>query len=122
VQHSIAIGPAYIKAKMVDRRTPEETKQFTDAQLAALRESGLRKLLISVRSSRAIFKVEEWNLTRVLDEMAGMEGLKVALVSDSPDLEMAHQYVTLIANLRGLAFKAFRDEQAGVEWLMTPGN
>jgi hypothetical protein len=103
---------------MVGRTTAEETRQFADAQLAALRESGLRRLLVSVRSSRPVFKVQGWNLSAVLDEMAGMEGLRVALVADTKELALSHQYVELLARQRGLAFKACGDEHAGVEWLM----
>jgi hypothetical protein len=53
--------------------------------------------------------------------MAGMGHLKVALVSDTKDLAMSHQYVELLAKQRGLAIRAFDNEQAGVEWLMSPG-
>jgi len=120
VQHWIEVGPAYIRAVMVGRTTAEETRRFAHAQLAALKESGLRKLLVSVSSSRPVFKVQGWNLSSVLDEMVAMEGLKVALVSDTRELALSHQYVELLARQRGLAFKTFGDEQAGVEWLMGP--
>src|SRR5688572_32893859 len=62
MHHSITIGPAYIKAEMVDRKTAEETRRFVNAQLAALRESGLHRMLVSVRSSRPVFKVSGWNI------------------------------------------------------------
>ena len=122
MHHTITIGPAYIKAEMVDRKTAEETRRFVNAQLAALRESGLSRMLVSVKSSRPVFKVSGWNISALFDEMAGMGNLKVALVSDTKDLAMSHQYVELLAKQRGLAIRAFDNEQAGVEWLMSPGD
>lgn len=115
---SIEIGPVYIKAEMVGRKTADETRQFVEAQLAALRESGLRKLLVSVRSSRPVFKVEAWNLSGLLDQFAGMEGVKVALTSDTKELAMSHEYVELLARQRGVAFRAFDREKPAVEWLI----
>jgi hypothetical protein len=79
-------------------------------------------MLVSVKSSRPVFKVSGWNISALFDEMAGMGNLKVALVSDMKDLAMSHQYVELLAKQRGLAIRAFDNEQAGVEWLMSPGD
>jgi hypothetical protein len=119
MRHSIHIGPTYVKAEMAERRTPEETRQFAEAQLAALRQSGLRRLLISVSASRPVFKVQDWDLEAVLEEMAGMEGLKVALIADTAELAMSHQYVELLARQRKLAFRSFREEWPAVNWLLS---
>jgi len=119
MRQSVRIGADYVRAEIHGRETAEQTRQFVAAQLAALRESGLRKLLVSVRRSSALFKVEGWDLSRTLDDMAGMAGLKVALVSDSPELASSHQYVELLARQRRLDFRSFRDESTAVQWLLS---
>ena len=118
MRYTIEIGPHYIKAEMIDRDTAEETKEFVDAVLAALKEHKLPRVLISTRESRPLYKVESWNLSGALDQLMGMKGLKVAFVSDSKELAMSQQYIELLAQQRGLAFKTFKSEKAAAEWLM----
>jgi len=118
MRQEIVVSPDYIRAEMVGRRTADETKEFVTTLLEALRNSDVRKVLVSVKSSTALFTVEKWDLPRALDEMSKMGGLRVALVSDSQDLEMAHKYVTILAFQRGLTFKVFRAEQDATAWLL----
>jgi hypothetical protein len=118
MRYTIDVLPGYIKAEMVERDSAEETSQFVDAILEALGEHTLRKLLISIRSSRPVFKVSEWNLSGVLDKVMGMNGLKVAFISDTKELEMSQQYIELLAKQRGLAFRTFGSEKAAADWLL----
>ena len=118
MRYTIEVGPNYIKAEMVDRDTAEETKQFVGAILDALREHNLLRVLVSIRSSRPVYKVESWNLSGALDQVMTMKGLKVAFVADSKELAMSQQYIELLAQQRGLAFKTFRTEKAAADWLM----
>ncbi|MGQ0546464.1 MAG: hypothetical protein ACT4P3_14195 [Betaproteobacteria bacterium] len=108
----------YLKAEMWERDTAEETREFVDAILAALRETGLARLLISIRASRPVFKVEQWGLSAALDRIAGTPGLKVAFISDSRETAMSQDYIALIARQRGLAFRAFAAESEAVAWLL----
>ena len=118
MRYTIEVGPQYIKAEMVERDTAEETKEFVDAVLGALRQHRLLRLLISTRSSRPVYKVESWNLSGALDQVMGMKGLKVALVADSKELAMSQQYIELLAQQRGLAFKTFKSERLAADWLV----
>lgn len=52
--------------------------------------------------------------------MAAIPGMKIALASDSRELAAAHEYMQLIAAQRGVAVRAFADEQAALEWLRAP--
>jgi hypothetical protein len=119
MRYTIEVGPHYIKAEMVDRDTAEETREFVDAILDALREHKRLRLLISTRSSRPVYKVESWNLSGALDQVAGMKGLKVAFLADSRELALSQQYIELLAVQRGLAFKTFDSEKRAAEWLMS---
>lgn len=108
----------YLKAEMVDRDTAEETAQFVTAIVQALRAQEGRKLLISTRQSRPVFKVEDWKLSAALDQVMSIPGLKVAFVSDTRELAMSQDYIALLGRQRGLEFKAFgADEGAAISWL-----
>jgi hypothetical protein len=121
MRYTIEVGPHYIKAEMVDRDTAEETKEFVDAILDALRKHKLLRVLISIRLSRPVYKVESWNLSGALDQVTGLKGLKVAFVADSKELAMSQQYIELLAQQRGLAFKTFNSEQRAADWLTGSG-
>ena len=108
----------YLKAEMVDRDTAEETAQFVGAIVEALRKQEARRVLISTRHSRPVFKVEDWKLSAALDQVMSIPGLKVAFVSDTRELAMSQDYIALLGRQRGLEFKAFgADESAAISWL-----
>lgn len=121
MRYSIEKQPAgYLKAAMVDRDTAEETAQFVAAIVEALRREEVRKVLISTRQSRPVFKVEDWKLSAALDQVMSIAGLKVAFVSDTRELAMSQDYIALLGRQRGLDFQAFgADESAAVAWLTT---
>jgi len=103
---------------MVERDTAAETAEFVQAIVAALRAHGLFKLLISIRKSRPVFKVEEWKLSEALDQVMSISGLKVAFIADTRELAMAQEYIALIGRQRGLDFRTFAAEQPAVAWLL----
>ena len=108
----------YLRAEMVERDTAEETAQFVNAIVDALRHDDVRKILISTRQSRPVFKVEDWRLSAALDQVTSIAGLKVAFVSDTRELAMSQDYIALLGRQRGLQFQAFgADESAAITWL-----
>jgi hypothetical protein len=108
----------YLQAEMVERDTAEETAQFVEAIVEALRAEGAPdKLLISIRHSRPVFKVEQWKLSAALDKVMSLAGLQVAFIADSRELQMSQQYIALLGRQRGLKFESFDGEAAAVAWL-----
>ena len=117
MNYTIEVLPTYIRAEMRERDTADETRAFVQALLAAINEQRLFRVLISVRESRAIFKVQDWNLSGALADAMRMAGLKVAFISDSPEVAHSQQYIALLARQRGLAFQAFGTETEALAWL-----
>jgi hypothetical protein len=115
-----AIDPreGYLRAELIERETPEETRTFGEAVHAAMREKRLPRVLVVVRASRPIFRVEEYQLSEFLTRFADIPGCRVALVSDSKELAAAHEYVELIAGQRGVPLRAFTDEASATQWLL----
>jgi hypothetical protein len=106
---------------MTGRDTAAETAEFVEAIVAALRAQGAsRRLLISIRRSRPVFKVEDWKLSQALDQVMSIPGLRVAFIADSREVAMSQEYIALIARQRGLEFEAFSTEAAAVSWLERP--
>ena len=107
----------YLKAEMVERDTAAETAEFVEAIVGALAARKARRLLISIRDSRPVFKVEEWKLSAALEKVMSMPGLQVAFIADTRELQMSQEYIALLGRQRGLNFKSFDSEQAAVAWL-----
>jgi hypothetical protein len=118
VQYKIELCAGYLKAEMVERDTAAETSEFVNAILEALRLHRIFKVLISIRSSRPVFKVEDWNLSGALEQVMRLPGLKVAFIADTKEISMSQDYIALLAQQRGLAFRAFGAEKAAVTWLL----
>jgi hypothetical protein len=117
VHYSIEVLSGYLKAEMVERESAAETAEFVDALVAALRTRGVYKLLISIRRSRPVFKVEDWKLSEALDKVMSVPNLKVAFIADTRELAMSQEYIALLGRQRGLEFEAFITEQAALAWL-----
>ena len=107
----------YLKAEMVERDTAAETAEFVEAIVGALAARKARRLLISIRDSRPVFKVEEWKLSAALEKVMSMPGLQVAFIADTREVQMSQEYIALLGRQRGLDFKSFDSEQAAVAWL-----
>jgi hypothetical protein len=116
VWHRIGVEPGYLRAELFNRQTVEETRNFLDAVLAAALEHRLPLVLLRVRNSIPIFTIERYGLSRYLD-LAFKSKYRIALVGDTPELRIAHQYVATIARMRGVRLRAFSDEASAVGWL-----
>ena len=102
---------------MRSRETAEETRDFVAAILEGLRTHGVSRVLISIRDSRALFKIEDWKLSEAIDEAVRIGRIRVAFIADAEDVRMSQQYIALVGRQRGLDFEAFGSEQTAVAWL-----
>lgn len=113
----ISARPGYLSVSVADRGDAADSRVLLQNLLAIVRDGEHRRVLISVRRSRAIFKVEEYGLSDVLARAAGFPGLRVAMVADTSELFASYQYVELLAAQKGLTAKAFRSEAEALRWL-----
>jgi hypothetical protein len=118
VEYKIEILPGYIRAEMVERDTAEQTAEFVQAILSALRAQPVRRVLISTRKSRPVFKVEQWKLSETLEQLMGMSGVRIAFIADTREIALSQEYIALLGRQRGLRFETFDSEPAAVAWLL----
>jgi len=117
--YRIALDRGVLRAELFGRETVEETKTFFQAVLRASRESRCPRILISIRSSKPVFQLERHGLIEYFRELAETSP-RIALLGDSRDLRFSHEYVELIAGLRGLNVRSFPDETAAYRWFEDP--
>lgn len=114
----IAKREGYLYVAVADRGGPTDARDVLQKVISAAQENAARRLLISVRRSGAIFKVEEYGLSDAIMRFAGLPGLRVAMVGDSMELFASYQYIEVLALQKGLAARAFRSEREALRWLL----
>ncbi len=114
-----AIAPAagYLRADLYDRTTAEETREFLSALTARALATGADRVLISVHSSRALFRVQQFGLAELFEVAASRPGHRVALVADDLPVRLSQQYVSTLAKIRGLHVESFGSERQAIAWL-----
>lgn len=114
----IAARPGYLQVSVSERGDTEDARELLQKLIAAVQAGERRRLLISVRRSSALFKAAEYGLADALARAAGVPGLKVALVADTPELFASYQEIEAMAAQKKLEAKAFRSESAALGWLL----
>ncbi len=107
----------HIKAEISDRQTALETRQFLQAVAAAAEAHKCARVLISVKDSNPLFKVEAYGISDYFKLLARNRASRVALLSDSEEIRASHEYIVLLASQHGAQVESFRSEPEAVKWL-----
>ena len=118
--YRITLDRGVLRAELFGRETVEETRTFFEAIVSASRESRSPCILISVRSSKPIFRLARHGLLEYFRELAVTPSRRIALLGDSRDLRLSHEYVELIARQHGFNVRSFPDETAAYQWFRDP--
>jgi hypothetical protein len=107
----------YLRADLFGRQTVEQTLEFAQALSAEARTLAANRILIWVRNSRPIFKLERYDISEKFRQLANHRQLRVALLADSDEVRASHQYMEVLASQQGAKVRAFRDEARALDWL-----
>ena len=116
MRYEIVAGPKYVRADLYNRRTAEDTRKFLSALAAECTRLGCFNILVSVHASKPIFTLERYGFSSFI-QVALRNSAKVAALTDNAECRVAHEYAVMLARLRGVNARAFRDEAAAVAWL-----
>jgi len=112
----ITAEPGYLKADLFDRRTAQETRDALAAIAAEARKRRCPQILISVHTSRPIFRVEQYGLPDYFRELGAIPKCRIALTADSSELRLSQQYIESLARQHGVNLRSFHNEQAALDW------
>ncbi len=115
----LAIDQDFLRAELVSRETAGETREFLHAVAAAATAHAMRRVLILVKSSKPLFKVDEYGINEFLALLAQEPEGRVALLADSEEVRRSHEYVEVLARQCGARVRSFPSESAALEWLAT---
>ncbi len=91
----------YVRAEVSDRKTAADTHDFIRALEAKVAEAGLTRVLICVRQSRPIFKLQSHGITEYFRNVAANPANRVALISDSDDMRSSQHYIEMLGREQG---------------------
>jgi hypothetical protein len=109
----------YLRAELFGRETAEDTHEFLSAVSAKVQESGLTRVLIWVRNSRPVFRIEKHRIFEFFKLVASNTAYRVALLGDSEELRASQEYIEVLARQQRAKVRAFREEALALEWLRT---
>lgn len=107
----------YVRGDLYGRETAEETKEFLQAVAQEALAAECDRVLISIHTSRAIFRVQQFGLADLFRLLASRPAHRVALVADSFEVRVAQQYIATLAKIEGLRVRSFASETDAVAWL-----
>jgi hypothetical protein len=116
MRYQITLHPAYLRADLYHRRSAEETREFLEAVAAEGIRNEKWRVLISVHASDPIFTVEKYGLSSFI-EIARKYAEKIALVADTREVRIAHEYAAVLVRIAGVDMKTFREEAVAIAWL-----
>src|SRR5438876_6526857 len=117
MQYKIAMERGFLRADLLERETAEETRRFLRAVVFESVRHGCSRILVRVRSSKTLFTVERSGVLETFKKLASDPAHRIALVGDTVELGMSHDYVALLARQQGITLRNFHNESQAIEWV-----
>ncbi|HEV2227917.1 MAG TPA: hypothetical protein VGR86_03100 [Steroidobacteraceae bacterium] len=115
--YRITSEAGYLRAELFHRETVDEAREFFAAVAECARRRRCNVILISVHSSSALFTADRSGFFAEFAILDGDPERKIALVADNEELDLSHEYFSLLAQHQGLNVRHFRDEPQALQWL-----
>lgn len=117
MQYKIAMESGFLRADLLERETAEETRRFLRAVVFESIRHGCPRVLVHVRSSKTLFTVERYGVLETFKRLASDPAHRIALVGDTVEMGMSHDYVALLARQQGITLRNFQNEPQAIEWV-----
>jgi hypothetical protein len=106
-----------LSAELFNRRTAAESKEFLGALVAYAKRHRSTRVLIHVHVSRTVFRIGEHGLIEHLQQLSANPSCRLALLGDTTEICLSHEYIELLARQRGIDLCCFNDESSALQWL-----
>jgi hypothetical protein len=117
MQYKIAMERGFLRADLLERETAEETRRFLRAVVFESVRHGCPRVLVHVRSSKTLFTVERFGVLETFKRLASDPAHRIALVGDTVEMGISHDYVALLARQQGITLRNFHNESQAIEWV-----
>ena len=117
MKYKINAKSDHLLAQLFGRETAEEMQEFLRAVVLENRTSLRPFVFLDIRASRPLFNVERPGLFDCFKELSGVPSCKIAMLGDTEELCISHDYLVLLAEQQGLNVRSFRSKAAVLGWL-----
>ena len=117
MKYQITMEHGFLRADLLERETAEETRAFLQAVALASINHHCSRVLVYVRLSNPLFTVERHGVLGSFKKIASDPAHRIALLGDTLELGMSHDYVSLLGRQQGINLRSFRAEGEAVGWL-----
>jgi hypothetical protein len=117
MQYKIAMERGFLRADLLERETAEEMRRFLRAVVFESVRHGCPRVLVHVRSSKTLFTVEKFGVLETFKRLASDPAHRIALVGDTVEMGMSHDYVALLARQQGITLRNFHNESQAIDWV-----
>ena len=117
MQYKIAMERGFLRADLLERETAEEMRRFLRAVVFESVRHRCPRVLVHVRSSKTLFTVEKFGVLETFKKIASDPAHKIALLGDTVEMGMSHDYVALLARQQGITLRNFQNESQAIEWV-----
>jgi len=107
----------HLRAELFERESAAETREFLNALAEDCLKHGSTRILVCVADSRPIFRIEDYQASVFLRQLAARATTRVALVAGHHDVRAAHEYLEVLARQQGASLRSFPDEVPALRWL-----
>ena len=117
MNYEISAEPGFLRAKLRNRETIEESREFLEGIALENKVHRRSGILVDVRASRPIFHVDRHGLFDQCRRLLAGASCRIALLGDTKELRLSHDYIALLARQQGLDVRSFRNEVDALRWL-----
>jgi hypothetical protein len=117
MNYRISTENGFLRADLLERETADETRTFLQTVVLATISQRCSRVLVHVRLSKPLFTVERHGVLRSLNRIALDPTHKIALLGDTVELGISHDYVALLGRQQGICLRSFQSEAEAVDWL-----
>jgi len=114
--YKITVEPDYLRAELFNRETMDETREFLQIVASAAVKHQRSQVLMSVHASNPVFTVERSGFLAYFKKLIADPSHKIALLGDSVELGISHEYIELIGRQHGVNVQSFQDEAKALQW------
>jgi hypothetical protein len=105
MNYRISVENDFLRADLLDRETADETRRFLQSVVLATVNHRCSRVLVHVRLSTPMFTVERHGVLSILKKIAADPTHKIALLGDTLELGMSHDYVSLLGRQQGITLR-----------------
>jgi hypothetical protein len=117
MKYQITMEGGFLRADLLERETAEETRAFLQAVVLGSVNHRCSRILVHVRLSNPLFTVERHGVLGLFKKIASDPLHRIALLGDTLELGMSHDYVSLLGRQQGINLRSFKTAEEAVEWL-----